>query len=222
MWSQFTRWLVAECFRSVAVCHQSVHTETRTTPVQGTCLKIEHVTRSSGTFIITYYLHNRKELNACARGPYRPFVSTSRTSKTTEEMSIKFCTMRSVLKLETWMSPESTSVKYNLYIYSSNPTTSSMIVAETWVVAPGSLVEAYRRFGGACYLHHKGKLLPDHRPLQPRSWPSSHSPPWELQISRSTSSFSETVEFPKFSYRQSNLWCLTKHRTIHTYGGLDI
>jgi hypothetical protein len=51
-------------------------------------------------------------------------------------------------------------------------------------VAPCSLVEAYRRFRGACYLHHQGdlrskhfwkvgKLLPDCTALKSRRQPSS-------------------------------------------------
>jgi hypothetical protein len=39
-------------------------------------------------------------------------------------------------------------------------------MAVFWVVAPCSLVEVYRRFRGACCLHHQavivGKLLPDY------------------------------------------------------------
>jgi hypothetical protein len=31
-----------------------------------------------------------------------------------------------------------------------------MKMAVFWVVAPGSLVEVYRRFRGTCYLHHQG------------------------------------------------------------------
>jgi hypothetical protein len=36
------------------------------------------------------------------------------------------------------------------------PTTSLMKSAVFWVVAPCSLVEVYRRFRGACCLHHQG------------------------------------------------------------------
>jgi hypothetical protein len=51
-----------------------------------------------------------------------------------------------------------------------------MKMAVFWVVTPCSLVEVYRRFGGACCLHHqggRGKLLPDYTALQPRRQPSS-------------------------------------------------
>jgi hypothetical protein len=34
-------------------------------------------------------------------------------------------------------------------------TAASMKMAVFWVVAPCSLVEVYRRFRGACYLHHQ-------------------------------------------------------------------
>jgi hypothetical protein len=35
-------------------------------------------------------------------------------------------------------------------------TVASMKMAVFWVVAPYSLVEVYRRFGGICCLHHRG------------------------------------------------------------------
>jgi hypothetical protein len=51
----------------------------------------------------------------------------------------------------------------------------SMKMAVFWVVVPCSLVEVYRRFRGACCLHHQGvgKLLPDYMAQQPRKEPSS-------------------------------------------------
>jgi hypothetical protein len=52
-------------------------------------------------------------------------------------------------------------------------------MAVFWVVTLCSLVEVYRRFGGACCLHHQGD-----EPQQPRRQPSSCLPPWEPQISR--------------------------------------
>jgi hypothetical protein len=70
-------------------------------------------------------------------------------------------------------------------------------MAVFWVVASRSLVEVYQRFRGPCCrarltqrpgdggsMDHwnAGKLLPDYTVLQPRSQPSSYSPPWEPQI----------------------------------------
>jgi hypothetical protein len=62
-------------------------------------------------------------------------------------------------------------------------------MAVFWVVAPCSLVEVYQRFRGPCCLllqgkdlWNVGKLLPDYTALQPRTQPSSYSPPWEPQI----------------------------------------
>jgi hypothetical protein len=58
-------------------------------------------------------------------------------------------------------------------------TAASMKMAVFWVVAPCSLVEVYRRFKGACCLHHhkdlwnNGLLLPDNTALQPRRQPYS-------------------------------------------------
>jgi hypothetical protein len=64
-----------------------------------------------------------------------------------------------------------------------------------WVVAPRSLVEAYRRFRGAYCLHHRpddggeggskhlwnvGKLLSDYTAQQPRRQPSSFSQPYYI------------------------------------------
>jgi hypothetical protein len=58
-----------------------------------------------------------------------------------------------------------------------------------------SLEWVYRRFRGACCLHHPsdnegskhlwnvGKLIPVYTKLQPRRQPSSYSPPWERKIS---------------------------------------
>jgi hypothetical protein len=37
-----------------------------------------------------------------------------------------------------------------------------MKMAVFWVVAPCSLVEVYRRFKGACCLHHKGDVGSKH------------------------------------------------------------
>jgi hypothetical protein len=50
-----------------------------------------------------------------------------------------------------------------------------------WDVAPCSLVEVYRRFRGACCLHHQamsthvGKLLTDHTAQHPRKQSSSEN-----------------------------------------------
>jgi hypothetical protein len=38
-------------------------------------------------------------------------------------------------------------------------TAASMKMAIFWAVAPCSLVEVYRRFRGACCLHHQGALM---------------------------------------------------------------
>jgi hypothetical protein len=38
-------------------------------------------------------------------------------------------------------------------------TAASMKMAVFWIVAPWDLVEVYRRFRGACYLHHQGSSL---------------------------------------------------------------
>jgi hypothetical protein len=58
-------------------------------------------------------------------------------------------------------------------------TAASMKIAVFLVVAPCSLVEVYRRFRGACCLHHEGcnvgKLLPDYTAQQPGRQPSSDS-----------------------------------------------
>jgi hypothetical protein len=72
-------------------------------------------------------------------------------------------------------------------------------MAVFWVVAPCRPVEVYRRFKGACCLHHQGdecpddggrkhlwnvgKLLPDYTTQQPTTQPSSYWPPWEPEIS---------------------------------------
>jgi hypothetical protein len=79
-------------------------------------------------------------------------------------------------------------------------TAASMKMAVFWVVAPRRLVEVYRRFRGACCLHHQGgtyrpdnggtsstsktsvNFQPDYTALQPRRQPSSYSPPWEPEI----------------------------------------
>jgi hypothetical protein len=53
-------------------------------------------------------------------------------------------------------------------------TAASMKMAVFWDVAPCSLVEVYRRFRGACCLHHQGdewnvcKILPDYTAQHPR------------------------------------------------------
>jgi hypothetical protein len=59
-----------------------------------------------------------------------------------------------------------------------------MKMAVCSVPAPCSLIEVYRRFRGACCLHHRskhlrnvGKLLPDYTALQPRRQPPSYSLP---------------------------------------------
>jgi hypothetical protein len=59
-------------------------------------------------------------------------------------------------------------------------TAASMKMAIFWDVAPCSLVEVYRRFSGACCLHHQGKhlwnvgkLLPDYTAQHPRRQLSS-------------------------------------------------
>jgi hypothetical protein len=60
-----------------------------------------------------------------------------------------------------------------------------MKMAVFWVVAPCSLAQVYRRFIGACCLHHRpdvggsknvrnvGELPPDYTAQQPRRQPSS-------------------------------------------------
>jgi hypothetical protein len=80
----------------------------------------------------------------------------------------------------------------------------NMKMAIFWDIAPCNLVKFYRRFRGACCLHHKsdelwvmtcrpddegskhlwnvGKLLPDYTAQHPRRQPSSYSLPWEPQI----------------------------------------
>jgi hypothetical protein len=67
-------------------------------------------------------------------------------------------------------------------------------MAVLWVVAQCSLIEIYRRFRGAYFLHHRpddggskelwnvGKLLPDYTTQQQRRQPSSYSPPWEPEF----------------------------------------
>jgi hypothetical protein len=59
-------------------------------------------------------------------------------------------------------------------------TAASVKLTDFWVVTPCSLVEVYRRFSGACCLHHQAndgdgkhlrnvrKLLPDYTAKQPR------------------------------------------------------
>jgi hypothetical protein len=62
-------------------------------------------------------------------------------------------------------------------------------MTDFWDVTPCTLVEVHRRFKGAYSLHHQGDLwnaclLPrDYTALQPRKLSSSHSPPWEPEIS---------------------------------------
>jgi hypothetical protein len=71
-------------------------------------------------------------------------------------------------------------------------------MAVFWVVAPCILVEVHWHFRGPCCLHHQGKqpddggskylwnvgkLLPDYTAQEPRTQPSSYSPPWEHEIS---------------------------------------
>jgi hypothetical protein len=74
-----------------------------------------------------------------------------------------------------------------------------------WVVAPCSLVEVYRHFGGACCLHRPdngdskhlwnvSKFLPDYTAQQPRRQSSSYSPPWEPEISLTLESVSENTK----------------------------
>jgi hypothetical protein len=63
-------------------------------------------------------------------------------------------------------------------------TAASVKMAVFRVVAPCSLLDVYRRFRGACCLHHQGskdlwnigKLLPDYSALQPRKQPSYYWP----------------------------------------------
>jgi hypothetical protein len=59
--------------------------------------------------------------------------------------------------------------------------TYSMKMAVFWVIAPCSLVQVYRRFRGACCLHHQGYRFYQ-TTLQSRRQPSSYSSPSELEI----------------------------------------
>jgi hypothetical protein len=77
-----------------------------------------------------------------------------------------------------------------------------------WGVASCSLVEVYRRYRGACCLHHQNddddwsskylwnvsKLLPDYTVQYSRRQSSSYSPPWEPEVSVCTClAFSQIV-----------------------------
>jgi hypothetical protein len=64
-----------------------------------------------------------------------------------------------------------------------------------WVVAPCSLVEVCQHFRGPCCLHHQGDLMM--KALQPRTQPSSYSPPWEHQnLLRKRLLFSDRLVMP--------------------------
>jgi hypothetical protein len=100
-----------------------------------------------------------------------------------------------------------------------------------WAVAPCSVVEVYRRFRGACCLHHQvflhhrpddvgskhlwnvGKCLPDYTAQQLRIQSFSYSALWEPQISK----YKLTCSF--FSVRErsqcENSLSKAKHRPIH-------
>jgi hypothetical protein len=52
----------------------------------------------------------------------------------------------------------STNKVYKIWVRFQVLTAASMKTAVFWVVAPCSLVEVYRRFRGACCLHHQGRL----------------------------------------------------------------
>jgi hypothetical protein len=57
-------------------------------------------------------------------------------------------------------------------------------MAVFWVTASCSLVEVYRLFRGACFLHHQDvcKFIPDYMARQHRRQPSSYSPLWALSL----------------------------------------